>query len=164
MKEESPINPYAAPKAQLVNPKTRGGGAPHRPRAVKWATFFLGFAFFANGWVYWNAISIDGFQKVWQAQSILDPILLLPIGLGFSLFGGRSKTAYYVNAGVLALMIIKIIGYHFFVKWASKDSFAGVLILDRCFEALMCGLLGFLFYRFTFGLPSRRYFGFVPVK
>ncbi|WP_395752363.1 hypothetical protein [Prosthecobacter sp.] len=89
--------------------------------------------------------------------------LLLPFGLSFSLFGGRSTVAYYVNSGVLAAIVLKLSWNMFTIRWALKGAWATVFLFDRCMEAFWLLLIWLLFYRFTFGLPSRRYFGvYVP--
>ncbi|MCF7789722.1 MAG: hypothetical protein K9N47_26600 [Prosthecobacter sp.] len=147
MKEPEPINPYAAPKAQsLLAEDGKLAALPPRLRSVKWATFVFGAFTLIMGVLYW------------QEMPIFDRVLLLPIGLGLSLFGGRRKIAYFVNSGILALLAI-IITWQLFLKWLLDGAFAKVFMLDRAFEALMCCLLCYLSYRYTFGLPSRRYFG-----
>lgn len=155
MQVTEPINPYAAPKAKLVNPEAE---ASRRPASVKWATFVFGV--FTLGMVvfYGQIVSTHGMQKLWPEQSIVLS-LLLPFGLSFSLFGGRRKMAYYVNAGVLAAIVIKLSWNTFFQRWALKGAWVNMFIFDRCMEAFWLFLIWFLFYRFTFGLPSRRYFG-----
>lgn len=159
MKEIDPINPYAAPKAQsLLAEDGKDTSLPPRPRSVKWATFVFGAFTLVMGVLYWQAFNDLGDRKFWQEMSIFDRVLLLPIGLGLSLFGGRRKIAYYVNSGILALLAI-IITWQLFLKWLFDGAFAKVFMLDRAFEALVCFLLCYLSYRYTFGLPSRRYFG-----
>jgi len=162
MEETESNNPYAAPKAQpLLSEDGRNLGAPRRPRSVKWATFVFGVFTLIMGALYWQAFNDLGGRKFWQEMSIFDRVVLLPIGLGLSLFGGRSKLAYYVNSGVLAMMTVILPWNIFFQRWSSKGAFAKMFLMDRFFEALVCGLICYLFYRFTFGPPSRRYFGFV---
>jgi hypothetical protein len=126
---------------------------------VKWATFVFGVFTVIMGVLYWQAFKDLGDRKFWQEMSIFDRVLLLPIGLGLSLFGERRKIAYYVNSGILALLAL-IITWQLFSKWLLGGAFAKVFMLDRGFEAVMCCLLCYLSYRYTFGLPSRRYFGF----
>ncbi|MCX6851165.1 MAG: hypothetical protein NTY98_19825 [Verrucomicrobia bacterium] len=159
MKDTEPINPYAAPKAQsLLAEDGKDISLPRRPRSVKWATFvFVAFTL-VMGLLYWQAFNDLGDRKFWQKMSIFDRALLLPIGLGLSLFGGRREIAYYVNSGILALLAI-IITWQLFLKWLLDGAFAKVFMLDRAFEALVCCLLCYLSYRYTVGLPSRRYFG-----
>ncbi|MBN8421875.1 MAG: hypothetical protein J0L73_23360 [Verrucomicrobia bacterium] len=159
MQEIEPINPYAPPKAQpLLAEDGEDTSLPRRPRSVKWATFVFGTFTLIMGVLYWQAFNDLGDRKFWQEMSIFDRVLLLPIGLGLSWFGGRRKIAYYVNSGILALIAI-IITWQLFLKWLLDGAFAKVFMLDRAFEALVCCLLCYLSYRFTFGLPSRRYFG-----
>ncbi len=159
MKEPEPINPYAAPKAQsLLAEDGKLAALPPRLRSVKWATFVFGAFTLIMGVLYWQAFKDLGDRKFWQEMPIFDRVLLLPIGLGLSLFGGRRKIAYFVNSGILALLAI-IITWQLFLKWLLDGAFAKVFMLDRAFEALMCCLLCYLSYRYTFGLPSRRYFG-----
>jgi len=163
MQETESINPYAAPKAQLINLDAE---ALRRPASVKWATFVFGV--FTSGMVvfYAQIVSSHGMQRLWDEQSIVLS-LLLPFGLSFSLFGGRHRVAYYVNAGVLAVIAIKLSWNTFAVRWAIKGAWAKMFIFDRCLEAFWLLLLWYLFYRFTFGLHSRHYFGLhndVPAK
>ncbi len=155
MEETEPINPYAAPKAQLINP---GAEAPRRPASVKWATIIFGVLTLVMGVIYVQIVSSHGMQRLWEEQSIVVG-LLLPFGLSFSLFGGRHRIAYYVNAGVLAAIAIKGSWNTFTVRWALNEAWAKMFIFDRCLEAFWLLLLWYLFHRFTFGLPSRQYFG-----
>jgi len=159
MEAIKPINPYAAPKAQSLLAEDGRDGPPRRPRAVKWVTFIFTLFFLVQVSLYWRTITAYGVQKVWQSQSLFDPFLLLPMGFALSWFGGRHKIAYYVNSGLLAMIALKMVWNIFFVRWASSGAFAGMFLPDRVVEAVMCGLLCFIFYRFIFGLPSRRYFG-----
>lgn len=158
MHPDESLNPYAAPKAQLVYPDKNGTGAPRRPASVRWATFVMGFFTMIMGMLYWQAIEAQGAESIWREQSFFDPTLLLPFGLVLSLFGGRRKTAYYGVVIALALLVLKSC-YSTLMHWSAVGAFADPFWAQRFLEALMSYAIGYLFYRFTFGLPSRRYFG-----
>lgn len=155
------LNPYAAPKSQAASAEAAGGDVSRRPRSVKWATFVFTLFFLVQVGLYWRTISEVGAKKVWEGQSFLDPMFWLPLGFVFSWLGGRRKSAYYVNAVLLAMIVIKMAWSAFFLQWHTPHPFSGVLLPQRIMEVVMTGLFGYLFHRFTFGLPSRRYFGVV---
>lgn len=58
----------------------------------------------------------------------------------------------------LALLVLKAF-YTTFMQWSAAGAFARPFLGQRFMEVLMSYAIGYLFYRFTFGLPSRRYFG-----
>ncbi|MDB6006813.1 MAG: hypothetical protein JWR15_3800 [Prosthecobacter sp.] len=155
VQEAEPLNPYATPQARLINPDAE---AARRPASVKWTTFVFVIFTLAMAVFYDQIVSTHGMQKLWREQSIILS-LLLPFGLSFSLFGGRRKIAYYVNAGVLAAVATKLSWNTFVFRWGHKEAWVQMFIFDRCMEAFWLFLIWFLFYRFTFGLPSLRYFG-----
>lgn len=159
MDSDESLNPYAPPKAQPVSPEASGGDVFRRPRSVKWATFVFTFFFVIQVVLYWRTISAVGVRKVWEGQSLFDPMFFLPLGFVFSWLGGRRKIAYYVNAFLLAMVVIKIVWSAFVLQRHTPHAFSNVLLPQRMMVVVMTSLFGYLFYRYTFGLPSRRYFG-----
>ncbi len=133
-----------------------------RPGSVKGTTFLLGLITLVMTKLYWDAVSAHGAEEVWQAEPVLSTALLPPIGLAFSLFGRRHKISYYCIAIILGLTVLNTLRV-VFERWnlAALDSqfFATDSISDRFGEVLILGIIILLFYRFTFGLPSRRYYG-----
>lgn len=151
-------NPYAPPRARVANLDAAGLVLPRRPASVKWATLVLGLFTLILGILYWQAIEAQGAENIWRQQPLLDTALLLPFGLLLSLFGGRRKIAYYGIAIVLSLLVLKAC-FTTFMQWSAVGAFARPFLGQRFIEALMSSAMVYLFYRFTFGLPSRRYFG-----
>ncbi|WP_395746772.1 hypothetical protein [Prosthecobacter sp.] len=160
MLEPEPLNPYTAPKAASAYRGSSGANLPRRPASVKWAVFCVGLFTLILGILYWQAIKAKGAESIWRNQSLFDPSLLLPLGLALGMFGGRRKIAYYGIAIALALLALKAC-YSSFVQWSAVGAFARPFLGQRFMEALMSYAMGYLFYRFTFGLPSRRYFGLI---
>lgn len=155
MHERESLNPYAAPKAQL---DVTGAVPLRRPASVKWATFVMGLFTVVLGILYWQAIEEQGFEAIWKQLTPFDRALLLPLGLGLGLFGGRRKVSYYGIAAILAIIVIQSV-LLLFVQWSASGAFERPFLGQRFVEALISYALGSLFYRFTIGLPSRRYFG-----
>lgn len=114
-------------------------------------------------------------------------ILILTIGalaLGSLVLGGRRRWAYYVCSGALAVWSVRgvyTLGwylYYFITRGGSVSTpFFHLAERDQPFVvqqhvplgkqfllAVMVGLLIWLFTRFAFGRPSRRYYGFDDVE
>lgn len=158
MDSDESHNPYAPPIGQPANPVGAGSSTPRRPASVKWAVFCMGLFTLILGMLYWQAVEAQGAENIWRQQPLFDTALLLPLGLLLGLFGGRRKIAYYGIAIVLSLLVLKAC-FTTVMQWSAVGAFARPFLGQRFMEALMSYAIGYLFYRFTFGLPSRRYFG-----
>jgi len=157
MNPDESLNPYAAPKASTPPASAQDLRSLRRPRSLKWAIVILGLGTLSNVRNYWLAISAYGTQEVLRQQPLLDPVFLVVLGFACSVFI-RNRFSFGCIAATLAWLSFSALR----LVWWRWNRLAGVdagLSFDRAIGLLLsCGIV-YLFYRFTFGLPSRRYFG-----
>lgn len=151
------VNPYQPPKAEMMVNKPVDFPAP---ASVKTATIVLGLAFAVLVKLYWDAIKQYGLATVWQDQPLVDPALLTPIGLILALIAKRHKATYCIISLHLALTSYNGLR-GVITKWVSSESTEQGMMSDPVSEIVAISLITWLFHRFTFGLPSRRYYGIV---
>lgn len=153
---EEPLNPYAAPKAEVMV----SAEGPRCPRVVKWATFVLGLFTVAIAYLYWATISARGLADTIQHQRLFD--LPLPITVAFllCLFRRRDKLSFGIVVFTLGWMCARTME-RMWPRWTSPHAFERFWLAERIVEFLFTAGFFYLFYRFTFGLPSRTYFGVV---
>lgn len=147
-------NPYQPPKAEIKSDedilRTK------RPASTKVALVFFALMTCANIKLYSDVIRQHGFQTVWEAQSLYDPSLFTIVGLVLGLVGKPRRLIYIGISLLLAAICFKFCSIlTHYQQTISYD--------PASFAAAVIGavLMSFLFYRFTFGLPSRRYYGMV---
>lgn len=155
---EENLNPYAAPKTESPAPKI--GASGRRPPVVKWAAFVLGVGTCAASLVYWETISAYGAWDVWKHQPLFDLPLFLPVAFFLCLFRRRSKITFFIIAFVLGWMLWRAATKAFAI-WSLPHASMAYPAGEREAELLLALGLAYLFYRFTFGLPSRAYHGMV---
>ncbi len=149
-------NPYQPPKVELgVIESAKVSGVP-RPASSYWL-----MTLFALNIITWGmrvriisrefGVSIAGFN--FQTLSVA----AATIGILALLLGAKQSWGYRVAALILAVHLIgSTVSYMtgFSELWAFSAGysiFVTIVILLKCW----------LFHRFTFGLPSRRYYGLV---
>jgi len=81
------------------------------------------------------------------------PCLVALIGL----LSGPARWAYYFCAALLLLIPAYIVAADIFILFKAGSASASVVVPSL----VGCTLLLLLFYRFTFGETSRRYYGFI---
>lgn len=150
-------NSYQPPKAEIVANKPVDLPAP---ASVKTATIVLGLAFAMLVKLFWDAIKKYGLATVWQDQPLVDPALLTPIGFILALIAKRHKATYCIISLHLALTSFNGLR-SVITKWVSSESTEQGMMSDPVSEIAAIALIAWLFHRFTFGLPSRRYYGMV---
>jgi hypothetical protein len=108
--------------------------------------------------LYVLAISKHGFAEVIKHQSVFDFTFLIFAGFLISVPNWRVSWRYYSIAVVLGGMVFN--GWRLVIKqWMALPSHADVYLRSEGLDYLIgCVLLSWLFYRFTFGRPSRTYF------
>lgn len=151
------FNPYSPPRTPITEESLEA--QPRRPRALKWATFILSMFTVAVIVNYWRTITRIGAEAVWQDQSILDPSLLPLIGFGLCLFG-RNRMAYYGIVGILGFQSFRYC-WLLIEPWLKPTPLFWMNFGERAGEFMASFSLCYLFYRVTFGLPSRHYYGLV---
>ena len=163
-------NPYAPPESDFISPITPGNAPMKRPKSTKWAitVFLFSVAFFVvlNGLFIYRgggAIFLDSF---WQSPWDLLPVLThLSALLSFILFD-RKPVAYWagvVALGTMCIGDILVMRDQWSATWRNEDDSSasmdlGPQISDIIGALFIFGLMLYLFYRFTFGRPSRVYF------
>lgn len=153
-----PDNPYAPPQSQVL---PEAAMARRTPRAVKWARFLLGFL---TVWIItYNTVAIarDGLWPVVKGLSIWDFDLLIIIGFGMSLWG-RNKVAYFGMVGGLGVLTLNRTLWIGSI-WMTSNVLDSSAVIERFSELLVVYGLSYLFYRITFGRPSRVYYGMVKL-
>lgn len=156
---EEELNPYAAPKAEVAVPSTHAG-APRRPRVVKWATFLLGLFTSIMTYFYWQTIADHGAEELFKHQALFDLPLAMAVAFLLCLFRRRDKISFGIVAFTLGWMCVRAVE-RLWPRWTAPHAFATHWIAERVIELLFAVGFFYLFYRFTFGLPSRAYFGIV---
>lgn len=151
---EEEFNPYAAPRADAGVPL----GPPRRPASVKWATFALGLMTAAVSYLYWMSATLYGEASVWNTRLLSEPFWLIPIGFVLCVLRRRDKVSFGLVALLLGGLSCRAV-IVMLPRWTALNAFATIHIGERVAEILMTFGLIYLFYRFAFGVPSRRYFG-----
>jgi hypothetical protein len=163
MSPDPHLNPYAPPTAEVGVRVTEQEPTTKRPPSVKWALalFLFGFAvlFILNG----QLLAKEGWRtfveaSVMEPWSILEPISRL-IALIALLFGGRRPWVYWTTVGALGIFLCGLPGAlapQFALAMAGRDLF--ITTMEFIVPIIMVALLFWLFYRITFGRPSRLYF------
>jgi hypothetical protein len=155
-----------------------------RPTSHRWAIGL--FAFMTAGFAIFLMDMFRGRSGV-APGPYWSPIVILSVGaIAFAalVLGGRQRWAYYISSGALAVWAGRGVYtllwyvYYFFVRGDSVSTpYFHLAERQRQFVvqqqvsmgkqlliAVMVGLLIWLFVRFTFGHPSRRYYGFYDVE
>lgn len=155
---EQELNPYAAPKADGVM-ASADAGVPRRPRVVKWTTFLLGLFTFIVIYFYWRTIADRGAAEVFKHQPLFDLPLAMAVAFLLCLFRRRDKVSFGIVVFTLGWLCVRTVE-RLWPRWTTPRAFATPWIAERIVELLFAAGFFYLFYRFTFGLPSRAYFGF----
>ena len=157
-------NPYQPPKADAF-PAESGKRLEKRPASSKWILFFttllvglIGWAIFEKGLVGWLRSQAP---QPWR----LFIQLYFPLSWLALCYGHPRRLAYCCGV-VNCLFMISILIFAAMRElaaypdpWASREG-RGSVIAFTIFGALCY----WLFHRFTFGLPSRRYYGMAPAS
>ncbi|MCF7787493.1 MAG: hypothetical protein K9N47_15290 [Prosthecobacter sp.] len=149
MKPESDLNPYAAPQSAISDDDTS-----EMPASTKWTVFML--ITLVVGWVggLWSLAQgseANVIRSGWyfHIRGIVCLQALLSI-----LYFRQKKWSYYL--GVLSLVWIVTTWLHRVKTLAEaiweKDPLQAAMLATSALLLLL------LFYRFTFGLPSRRFY------
>lgn len=159
MPPDSEVNPYAPPGSE-ISTRPAGEASVKRPMAVKWvrAVFLVG----TIGVCLFNGklIHDKGWQWFYNAYrehpwSIVEPAMRFP-GLVALWAFDRKPFAYWLAATSLGLLV-----YETFVS-IYRDGVRVLRNLELIPEfigvGIGCFLITYLFYRFTFGRPSRIYY------
>ena len=133
---------------------------PPRPVSHRWAIGIFGFTSFGFTVVLINAYNGRNGASLWAA-----PVMSAMFYFGFIAFvallvGRRHTWAYYIASTCLAAWCIRGLQSAFY----SLSAITSPSTSPYQFSTLITvPLLIYLFYRFTFGTPSRSYFGLRPV-
>jgi hypothetical protein len=160
---DSEVNPYAPPASEVgVREAAIAESQIERPKSVKWtiAVFLLlvaGLVITSGQFIYgkgWGAL-ITGYRV---NPSYLATHALFTAALTALLVGGRRPVVYWITTFSLALGCFNIANNLRF-EWARAAShLGGEEIGNKIGLVIFSFLLVYLFYRFTFGRPSRTYF------
>jgi hypothetical protein len=159
----SDINPYTPPAAEVAKPLMGEEVPMKRPASVKWAMAFGVFAIFAfalintrfvldKGWLYWA----EAYGS--RPMNLVSAVVRIP-GFGVMFSAGRRPLAYWAGVAVLGYTSIEYpthLGNQIAARFEKTDGreLVGITTIGLIFALL----LWWLFYRFTFGRPSRVYF------
>jgi hypothetical protein len=163
MSRDPHLNPYAPPTAEVVMPTTETELRMKRPRSVKWALAFFLFGTVVLLTVNGQWIAREGWQPFLESCRT-DPLMVVELvgrfaGLFVLVFGGRRPWAYWVTVIALGIFLCglpRTIYHQVGFAMAGRDAIDAVpeLVVLTGFSALLV----WLFYRITFGRPSRLYF------
>ncbi|MDZ4287387.1 MAG: hypothetical protein U0984_05490 [Prosthecobacter sp.] len=156
---DSEVNPYAPPVSEVANPLVDKEAPMKRPASVKWAMgvfivllvggcLGIGGFIVANGWAAFMDLHRTDPIAVGQSASRLLTFVAV-------IAGGR-PIAYWAGAIVLGWWVFLLSRALWYYPWP----------LNEITPAMIGGTIGistsvflaFLFYRFTFGRPSRLYY------
>ncbi len=156
MSDVADKNPYEPPKTEIhaqVKPKEK------RPTSTKLIIGFLTIAML--GWVlmYNDAIQKFGWQAVVDRQSLFDPVILGVVMWIFFVIGRPRLLIYVLGSCWLAILIA-------LNAWSLVSNSSRLVpdMIQLAINVTLFVLMIWLFYRFTFGLPSRRYYGIGSAK
>jgi hypothetical protein len=146
---------YAAPKHESQGPPMP---TDKRPASHRWAMAWFVLAGLSAAIQIWK-ISYLGVNSAY-----LLIMLLGPIGLIAMVAGKRSVSVSYILPsiclGVFAARSIQT-SFYIILAWIRTPSIADGVLSFYLFGLISWALMCYLFFRFTFGLPSRAYFGLV---
>ncbi len=116
-------------------------------------------------------VGLSAAIQIWMSSHVgVNPLYLLimllgPIGLIAMVAGKRSVSAGYILPsiclGVFAARSIQTSFYWIRALIRTPSIYDGIPISYQLLGLIAWALMCYLFYRFTFGLPSRAYFGMV---
>lgn len=150
---DSEVNPYAPPAPEV--PATAANVAfPIPPASVKWTwgivslialaeCYFIGRIAITRGWKWFAE---DGMT----AAGIVN--LTIPLCAAVLIIAGRRTAGYGSGVAVLGWLCF-LLGKNVWILGEAGNIGGGIV-----FFLLLVSPLLVLFYRFTFGLPSRRYY------
>jgi hypothetical protein len=162
----SETNPYAPPETEGAASGRDEKPLVKRPASVRWATVVMGGAFLVGGWNYLHSIHEFGLDALFPAD------LRSTAGLAFVLLAGpalfrlalRSPrvSTYWLGAIALGLFcLFRALEFHHALM--SRNDF--LMVLPRSSYWMVVGIaaainlgLVWLFIRFAFGRPCRRFF------
>ncbi len=153
-------NPYQPPKAVLI--EDLPGKSVELPSSTKWALAYA--VLMGVGWVFTSGrmiyqLGVRSLVTDWVDAMWTIPDFLSRLGLVAGLLLARSF-AWAFRLACVMLASTTILSMISFVRFAMFPD--GTLQIA---ESIFCVLFYYgmfnLFYRFTFGLPSRRYYGMV---
>ena len=138
----------------MLSPKS-ARALPKRPASVLWASVVLAFSSAINLWL--------AFRGVGSVRAIVLAVIFTSAFFAVSC-GGRRHLSYL--CGALALAAFPLSGLWllviYFAAYQGGLIDPGALAVLSTTAALIMGLFTLLFYRFTFGQPSRRFYGRMP--
>jgi len=147
------INPYEPPKAACLSAHTPDP-ILKRPKSVKWALVIQILTLIAMPFAYFRAFQEYGSLVFTESPwgTILDVAALItcfPLLLGI-----RRPWVHWVTVVFLALKLkdtaMTLLGHNPAFDYDDIAALVTIYVIG--------GLMVFLFYRFTFGRPSREYF------
>lgn len=158
-------SPYAPPKAEIHDPQLSDPRLK-RPTSSKWVLFYA-TAYF--GVLIWGYIEHGASLEWWRWQLSQPWRILFQFYLLFScivLWNSRPRMLAYacgIMDCIFAIILIAAQGVSIIGTtpdpWASRQTRADIIV-----SVIFLSLTAWLFYRFTFGLPSRRYYGIGKMK
>lgn len=131
---------------------------PKRPASVITSTVFLGI---------FSYMTTAGLLMAIQLK-VYDPVQFMLAGLCITaficlIFRGRAHTTRYVVSAALALVVVKGLLHYLTTPQLHIPPLPPGSPFARIGGFLMTALFGLLFWRFTFGKPSRTFYG-LPEK
>ncbi|WP_395751162.1 hypothetical protein [Prosthecobacter sp.] len=164
MKPESEVNPYAAPQSNVVPPWEMGDSMP-RPISTRWLLILVGifsFSFLTEGCSQFRRGGADAFTPYLTVRHLLLVSFWIFTSISL-LLAKRSRFNYVIGVLFLALvnMVFAVQALPLLQRIASlmrdgwEISYVGFELVASLgiLTLLLC-----LFHRFTFGLPSRRFY------
>jgi hypothetical protein len=146
-------NPYQSPKAEIISSEMAEIKRPGSTKAVLW---LFGLVPLLQSKLYYDAIRQHGFEEVWAEQSFWDPSLYMLPAFLLCLVACRQRVTYWAVSTILFGAIFTATD-NALGTWSMQSVDHERLVI----QAVAVLLILKLFHRFTFGLPSRRYYGMI---
>lgn len=164
MQPESDLNPYAAPQSD-VTPPGETETPMKRPASTKWVLGLLWFVILfsvADEFIDHRRGGPEPFSRFNSLRAVAGTSFIVITMIAFQAF--KRVWATYA-LGILFLLFSNIIVWRLLTDTVQKfisnwnHQIDTPQIHTKLFVALLfTALFAYLFYRFTFGLPSRRFY------
>lgn len=159
------FNPYAPPQSEVAQPYG-SSETLRKPKSTKWALAVFFVKLVVINVIHWSIAQQDGVGALFEMYqedlvSLIAPVTSLLGFIGLIILGGSPIAYVLASLALIALCTDAIL-----ILWRelrpvifNLDMTSG--ILEMGVSVVIVGLLLYLACRFIFGLPSRRYYGFV---
>lgn len=159
---EHALNPYAPPSSDVTIASVKNPEPMKRPASVKWAWVYLGLLVVLFAFHDGRHIARTGVAQITDTYLTYPIVFIMPTlrltALILLTTSARRPIIYWVGTIALASRVCEM-GIRLWLASVSVDFNAlDSHALPLFGLAVPTGVVLFLFYRFTFGLPSRQYF------